>query len=228
MERSTSKPCTACTVAESNAHASARERKARHASMECSQPDLRSLGLQRQCFHGLTGLLDVVNLTGLSATPPQDLVSVTELWTPQALAMKREKTVSTLDLSKSEATLKRQTEGNIYSMPARSSRRLTLDKSREPVWTETRDNRYQERKQLHEEVGKYFEQAGAVKMKSICLADLLLRSSICFLDMASADAHHILGHLQEGLPSECSRWSDTVANQVLRVHSRGRCFAWDR
>ena len=35
-------------------------------------------------------------------------------------------------------------------------------------------------------------------------------------------------HLDEGLLWRWSRWSDTVANQFLRVHSCGRCFAWDR
>ena len=85
------------------------------------------------------------------------------------------------------------------------------------------------RKQLHEEVGKYCEQAGAIKMNSIYKANLLLRSSIFLKDLASADAHHIhLGHLQEGLPWECSRWSGTFANQLLRVHYRRRCFAWKR
>ena len=43
---------------------------------------------------------------GLSPTPPQDIVSVKELWTPQALAMKREEAVSDLDISKYKATLK--------------------------------------------------------------------------------------------------------------------------
>ena len=47
---------------------------------------------------------DVVALTGVSATPPQDIVSVRELWTPQALVLKREKTFSALDTSKCEAT----------------------------------------------------------------------------------------------------------------------------
>ena len=78
----------------------------RWSAVRSSQPDLRSLGLQRQDVQGSHGASDVVDLTGLSATLPLDIASVQELWTPQALAMKREKTVSASDISKYEATLK--------------------------------------------------------------------------------------------------------------------------
>ena len=61
-------------VAESNAYASARERMVRHASMDCSQPDLRSLGLLM--LPRSHAAFDVVGLAGLSTTPPQDVVSV--------------------------------------------------------------------------------------------------------------------------------------------------------
>ena len=49
-----------------------------------ARPDLPSRGLQRRCFQSLTGL--VVDLTGLSAAPPQDISSEKELWTPQVQA----------------------------------------------------------------------------------------------------------------------------------------------
>ena len=91
----------------SNAHASARERKARHASMECSaiEPARSSESGPSTSTHPRYHMaFDVVALTGVSATPPQDIVSVSELWTPQALALKREKTFSALDISKCEAT----------------------------------------------------------------------------------------------------------------------------
>ena len=72
------------SVAESSAHASARERKARHASMECSviEPARSSeSGASTSIFPSFHGAVDVLDLTGLSATPPQDIIPVKELWT---------------------------------------------------------------------------------------------------------------------------------------------------
>ena len=94
------------------------------------------------------GAFDIVYLTGLSATPPQDIDSVKELSTPQALAMKRKKTVSALDISKYEATLEGTSKekmcadsAKMQASTASSPRRPTPHKPREPVWTETSDNR---------------------------------------------------------------------------------------
>ena len=101
--------------------------------MECSaiDPCLRSLGLQLQCFQSLTGPLTFLELTGLRVTPPQDIASVKELWTPQALAMKRERAVSASDISKCEETLKGSWKEKVSaefarmcSTQASSSRRL--------------------------------------------------------------------------------------------------------
>ena len=96
-------------VAESNAHASARERKTRHALMDRSaiEPARSSeSGPPTSTLPRSHGTFDVLDLTGSRAAPPQDIVSVKELWTPQVLAMKRERAASALDISKCEATLK--------------------------------------------------------------------------------------------------------------------------
>ena len=144
------------------------------------------------------GALDVVALTRLSVTPPKENGSLKELWTPEALAMKRVKAVSALDISKYEATLTRTSKEKLSgeftrmcSTPASSSRRLTPHKPREPVWTETSDKLYQYRTKLHEEISKYCEQAvGAIKMNLIYKANLLLRISIFVKDWSSVDVDH--------------------------------------
>ena len=140
---------------------------------------------------------------GLSETHPQDIAPVKELWTLQALAMKGRKTVSALDISqvrgKHEATLKGTSKDKLspdftrkYSSPAISSRMIAHHKPRQPVWTETSDNWYKYRNELHEEIGKYCERTvGAIKMNSIYKANLLLRISIFFKDLASVDVDHI-------------------------------------
>ena len=99
------------------------------------------------------------------------------------------KRVSALDICKSEAMLQGTSKEKLaadltrmYSTPA-NSRRLAPYKPREPVWTETSDNRYQHRNKLHEEIGKYCEQSvGAIEMNSIYEADLFLRISTFFND----------------------------------------------
>ena len=77
-------------------------------------------------------------------------------------------------------------------MSASSSRRLPSHNPREPARAETRDNRYQYRNKLHEEIGEYGEQAvGAIKMNPIFKANLLLRISIFFKGLATVDVDHL-------------------------------------
>ena len=170
--------------------------------MECSaiEPARSSeSGLSTSILPRLHGTFDVVHLTGLSATLPQDIVFVKEFWTPQALATKRRKAVSALDIRKYEATLRGTSKNKLsaeftrmYSTPASSTRRLTPHKPREPTWTQTSDNRYHYTNKLHDEMGKHCERAvGSIKMNSICWSNLLLRISICYKDLASVGVDHM-------------------------------------
>ena len=112
QERVESSTSNARYVAGSNAHAGASERKAKRASMKCSaieraRPTRKAQTMSSESGPSTStptrshGAFDVA-LTGLVATLPQNIVSVTELRTPQALAMKKSKAVSALDISKYE------------------------------------------------------------------------------------------------------------------------------
>ena len=94
---------------------------------------------------------------------------------------------------------------------------------REPLWTETSGNRYRSKDKRNEEIGKYCEQDVAAIKK----IRFTRRISCQGLRTERRRRPH-QDHLHEGLLWRWSCWSDTVANQLLRVHSRGRCFAWER
>ena len=150
-ERSTIKPCTA-----SNAHASARKRRARHASMECDRPSPTNTQRTTSVFGVLASNFNTsqgshgLDLTGFSATPP---LSLKELRTPQALA-----------ISIAGHTVRKIYEQCTRSTPASSSRSFRRTMPRELVWTDTSDNPCQYRNKLHEEIGKCCEQAvGALR-----------------------------------------------------------------
>ena len=77
---------------------------------------------------------------------------------------------------------------------------------------------------MQERAARGDREAGAISMYSIYKTNLSLRISIFFKDLASVDVGHIKIIDMKACCGTCSRWSVTVANKLLRVHCRGRCF----
>ena len=73
----------------------------------------------------------------------------------------------------------------MFSAPANSSRSLTPHKLGEPVLTETSHGRHQYGHKLRHDIGKYCEQADGAIMNSNYKANLLLRISIFFKELAT-------------------------------------------
>ena len=208
-------------------------------AVRSTQPDVRSLPSSTSRCAWSHGAFDLVDLTGFSATNAQDIVSVRELWTPwtpQALAMKRRKAVSALDISKYEATLKGTSKESCPQHLRECTRRqrgrqegLRRTSEGNPCGQRLATIGANTRNELHEEIGKGCKQAiGATNMKiSKKQGESLATHQHLLETFGERRRRPHGGHLHAGL-WECSRWPGTVANQLLRVHSRGRCCSWDR